>query len=509
MGILDLLPHCVSGVYFIYHSDFEKWSFGKLSAMHETALALEGGYDYYYMGYYIHSCIKMRYKGEYKPSYLLDPETYDWNPLDGELRTLLDSKTYVSLSRERRQKEGRRETRTAPDGENESDSDSSADDLEKYPHPSAAEAGKAVQGGMSLFELKVPGVMTVEEIEQQVDLDRQSFKIQGRIVEAQDLVPWDQGDLRDGGTLKGVVGELVACLTFPISGRPIKNLPESITVGREDSAAQIFQKIADASRFTIHRLRVTKGSDGSPIPNAGDVTVHQTGLRNKSAIDVKDLGPQIAWRTVFVIEYLAPIVIHPLFYYARPLIYGTSEPPSELQKLTMIMVVLHFVKRELETLFVHRFSLATMPFRNIFKNSAHYWILSGFNMAYWIYAPTSPTARPANPPLLYLGIAHYVVGELGNLYSHLVLKNLRKPGGTERGIPQGLGFNVVTCPNYMFEIMAWVGVLMVSWNLSTLLFIVVSTAQLGAWGKKKERRYRKEFGDKYKRKRFVILPGVF
>jgi very-long-chain enoyl-CoA reductase len=175
----------------------------------------------------------------------------------------------------------------------------------------------------------------------------------------------------------------------------------------------------------------------------------------------------------------------------------------------MIMVVLHFVKREFETLFVHRFSLATMPFRNIFKNSAHYWILSGFNMAYWIYSPTAPTAGPTNSLLLYLGIAHYVVGELGNLYTHLVLRNLRRPGSTERGIPQGLGFNLVTCPNYMFEIMAWVGVLMVSCSLSTLLFLVVSAAQIFAWGKKKERRYRKEFGDKYKRKRFVVLPGVY
>ena len=77
MAILDLLPHCVSGVYFIYHSDFEKWSFGKLSALREAALALEGGYQYYYMGYYIHSCAKMRYKGEYRPQHVLDPESYE------------------------------------------------------------------------------------------------------------------------------------------------------------------------------------------------------------------------------------------------------------------------------------------------------------------------------------------------------------------------------------------------------------------------------------------------
>lgn len=37
---------------------------------------------WYYMGFYIHSCPKMRYKGKYKPSYLLCPETYEWIPID-------------------------------------------------------------------------------------------------------------------------------------------------------------------------------------------------------------------------------------------------------------------------------------------------------------------------------------------------------------------------------------------------------------------------------------------
>lgn len=34
--------------------------------------------EYYYMGYYIHSCPKMRYKSNLNPSYLLCPETYTW-----------------------------------------------------------------------------------------------------------------------------------------------------------------------------------------------------------------------------------------------------------------------------------------------------------------------------------------------------------------------------------------------------------------------------------------------
>lgn len=212
---------------------------------------------------------------------------------------------------------------------------------------------------------------------------------------------------------------------------------------------------------------------------------------------------------MFIVEYLGPLLIHPLVYYSRPLIYGTSAPPSRLQTLSLILVTLHFLKREYETLFVHRFSLATMPAMNIFKNSGHYWIFSGINLAYWIYAPTAPTAGPSNPLITYAGLALFAIGEIGNLITHIELKNLRRPGSTERGIPRGLGFDLVTCPNYMFEAMAWIGIWLVSWSLSTGLFVVIAVGQMAVWAQKKERRYRKEFGDKYKRKRFAILPGIY
>ena len=70
------------------------------------------------MGFYIHSCVKMRYKAKFHPTYMLgslqpnqsilrcadqqlDPESYDWNPLDEELLARLDTFKYVSLSKER------------------------------------------------------------------------------------------------------------------------------------------------------------------------------------------------------------------------------------------------------------------------------------------------------------------------------------------------------------------------------------------------------------------------
>ncbi|KAK7730234.1 Very-long-chain enoyl-CoA reductase [Botryosphaeria dothidea] len=252
------------------------------------------------------------------------------------------------------------------------------------------------------------------------------------------------------------------------------------------------------------------------------VLVQDTGLRQKSTITVKDLGPQIAWRTVFLVEYAGPLLIHPLIYFLRPYLYpcpslspNALPEPTSLQKLSLAMVTIHFLKRELETLFVHRFSNATMPAFNIFKNSGHYWLLSGLNLAVFAYG-SSKTEIDSNPLAVYAAIALFAIGELGNLNTHLVLRSLRPADNPQaRGIPKGLGFNWVTCPNYLFEVISWVGVWIVnsligkSGFFSTALFVVVAGFQMALWAAKKERRYRKEFGAQYKRKRFVILPGIF
>lgn len=170
--------------------------------------------------------------------------------------------------------------------------------------------------------------------------------------------------------------------------------------------------------------------------------------------------------------------------------------------------MLHFLKRELETAFVHRFSNATMPVMNIFKNSGHYWILSGALVAYFTYSPTAWAAEPSSALYTYFALALFVIGELGNLNAHLVLRNLRSPGGTERGVPKGLGFDWVTCPNYLFETIAWVGMVLITKSWATLLFAVVAVGTMALWAQKKERRYRKELGGSYKKKTFAMIPGV-
>ncbi|KZP09000.1 hypothetical protein FIBSPDRAFT_938657 [Athelia psychrophila] len=75
----------------------------------------------------------------------------------------------------------------------------------------------------------------------------------------------------------------------------------------------------------------------------------------------EDLGPQIRWKTVFLIEYAGSLFIHTAFYHLLKLVYVQDVQHSQLQKVVYAFVMIHFVKRELETPFDHRFSHGTSP----------------------------------------------------------------------------------------------------------------------------------------------------
>jgi arginine-tRNA-protein transferase len=81
VGVVDILPHCLSSKYLFWDPDLPFLSLGKYSALKEIEWVQEAhkvcpSLKYYYLGYYIHSCPKMRYKAAYAPSELLCPVKY-------------------------------------------------------------------------------------------------------------------------------------------------------------------------------------------------------------------------------------------------------------------------------------------------------------------------------------------------------------------------------------------------------------------------------------------------
>lgn len=99
-------------------------------------------------------------------------------------------------------------------------------------------------------------------------------------------------------------------------------------------------------------------------------TLEQAGIADGTELYVKDLGPQVGYRTVFVVEYLGPIVILLLFALRPSFLFGPTKPLNFIEGLTeknmkadegtkewnifvqslaFAMWLLHFAKREFET----------------------------------------------------------------------------------------------------------------------------------------------------------------
>lgn len=216
VGVLDLLPHAVSSVYLFYDPEYSEWDWGKISALQEIALTIEGGYQYYYMGYYIHTCQKMRYKGRYGPGSVLDPARLEWHPFDDDFRKQLDQRKYVSQSNDKYLTEHEAmavEITASPSGVEPLTKDqvgkklTSTEELETDSDPSDAEDTDIPEG--SLFDYHIPGVLTKEDV-LKLDLDHWKLLVRAALIDLEDLRGWEDWQVDDPSTIKGICAELIA-----------------------------------------------------------------------------------------------------------------------------------------------------------------------------------------------------------------------------------------------------------------------------------------------------------
>ncbi|ROV86865.1 hypothetical protein VPNG_10402 [Cytospora leucostoma] len=300
--------------------------------------------------------------------------------------------------------------------------------------------------------------------------------------------------------------------------KPFRKLPASVDLPDDAEIDDVKKAIArQAGVNDFNRVGLFYPSTRKRIADRRALVREQEDVISKGEILVQDLGLQMAWRTVFLVEYFGPILVHALIYNIRPQLakidpyfYKDADkiPPTLVQTIVLYMFLAHFTKRELETAFLHKFSASTMPAFNIFRNSFFYWFFAGLLSAYFIYSPNSLAARTELGPLDYVCIAVFLTCETCNFIVHKHLAGLRKPGGTEKGIPSCIGSSLVTAPNYMFEVIAWVAVILFSREWAVVVFICVGITYMAEWSRDKEKALRATFGDKYKNKRYTMLPGL-
>jgi hypothetical protein len=107
----------------------------------------------------------------------------------------------------------------------------------------------------------------------------------------------------------------------------------------------------------------------------------------------------------------------------------------------------------------------------------------------------------------YTGLTLFLTGLFLNLYADHILIYLRKPGDIGYSIPEGWPFRLVSCPNYLGEIIEWTGFAIMAWNLPAFSFCLWSAANLIPRAMDHHKWYLTEFPN-YPKSRKAILPFI-
>ena len=106
------------------------------------------------------------------------------------------------------------------------------------------------------------------------------------------------------------------------------------------------------------------------------------------------------------------------------------------------------------------------------------------------------------------GAAVFGLGFGVNMDSCNRLLRLRREKPGEYSVPHGGLFRWVSCPNYLGEIVEWIGWALLTWSPAGLAFAVWTTANLAPRARAHHHWYRDRFHD-YPAKRKALVPGIF
>jgi len=131
--------------------------------------------------------------------------------------------------------------------------------------------------------------------------------------------------------------------------------------------------------------------------------------------------------------------------------------------------------------------------------------------AWWLFDLSG--GHPASwllDPRFLIGTALFVIGMAITRSADATLRRLRSDAADRDGysIPQGALYRRITSPNYLGEIVEWIGWAVLTWSLPGLAFAAWTAANLAPRARANQRWYRERFPD-YPPERRALIPGVW
>jgi|TARA_B100000315_G_scaffold258281_1_gene309861 hypothetical protein len=111
-------------------------------------------------------------------------------------------------------------------------------------------------------------------------------------------------------------------------------------------------------------------------------------------------------------------------------------------------------------------------------------------------------------PLFVIGCTLFVIGFTINKISDEMLRRLRQGGDSGYQIPEGFLYQWVSCPNYLGEMIQWIGWAVACWSLAGLLFALWTIANLLPRARAYHAWYQEHF-EQFPKTRTAVIPYLY
>ena len=217
----------------------------------------------------------------------------------------------------------------------------------------------------------------------------------------------------------------------------------------------------------------------------------------------KGWGPMVNHKLAWIImEAPASLLLFAFFFMSEKTITAT---------LIALLVIwqIHYFHRS----FIYPFMLKMnepMPFSIMFFGVL-FNSINAYIQGMWIYAyspETSYTNAWLTDPRFIIGVLIFAAGFAINKHADAVLRGLYDPADPTYKIPYGGTYKLVSCPNYLGELVTWIGWAVMTWSVAGIFFVIWTAANLVPRARSNHAWYKENFPE-YPEERKAIIPFLF
>jgi len=210
-------------------------------------------------------------------------------------------------------------------------------------------------------------------------------------------------------------------------------------------------------------------------------------------------GPMIPARHAWIaMEIISPAVMVITFVTAGQRTFQAT--------LLMSLWLGHYIYRTLVFPFLLRPGSHPVPLSIVIMSVIFNTVNAGINGIFLFHYAKQDVSGPWNPVFL-AGFAIFFTGFAIHVLSDRSLRHLRQSNDSGYGIPVGGLFVYVSCPNYLGEIIEWIGWAVACLNPAALSFALWTIANLVPRALAHHRWYKRHFPD-YPRTRRAVVPFI-